>query len=250
MADDDLPQRVERIVTRLAEQLKSGSSLAPEQQQVASRLVNTLTYLPRLKSAQINVAQAELCLEALLAEPPNHKLADGIVADLERRVAIFKSAWKSVWAGRTVASQVLLGVAAHVVIAIVLFAACALATPTWRVWSTESSIAPWVFIGGSLGGLVSLLVRLHDFAVLARWAPEADPRLLFYTGLLKPAVSIVFAFFIWTALKAGIFSLAAINQSAEPHLIAFALAFVAGFSERLAPDIANRTLPPTKPDGA
>jgi hypothetical protein len=97
---------------------------------------------------------------------------------------------------------------------------------------------------------LGLLVRVHDFAILERWAPETDPRLLFYTGFLKPTVGIVFAFFVWTALKAEIFSLPAVNQSAELQLVAFALAFIAGFSERLAPDLANRTLPPMKRDAA
>jgi hypothetical protein len=248
--DDDLPQRLERIATRLSEEAKTGGSLTVEQQQIASRLVNTLPYLSRLKGAQINVAQAEIALEALLAAPPAPHLAEGVVSELERRVDIFKSVWKSVRAGRTVASYLLLGVTAHAVAASVVFVACALASPTWRIWNAPGSIAPWVFVGGSLGGVVSLLVRLHDFAILERWAPETDPRLLFYTGFLKPTVGIVFAFFVWTALKAEIFSLPAINQSAEPQLVAFALAFIAGFSERLAPDIANRTLPPMKRDGA
>ena len=245
--DGDTLKRVERVATRLGEHLRAGKPLT--QQHTASELVNALPYLPRLKNPRINVAQAELALEALLADPPNDKLAHGIVeghGGLTDRVTIFKSTWRSVWEGRTIASHLLLGLAAHLASAAsVFFAVCAFA-PTWRIWSQPSSIVPWVFIGGSLGGVVSLVTRLHDFAVMERWAPEADPRLLFYTGLLKPAASIVFSLFAWTALKAGLFKLAAFDQSADQSVIAFTLAFVAGFSERMAPDIANRARPPVE----
>jgi len=242
MRSDDLDQRIDRMATRLADRLKCGSELSVEQQKTASELVSTLPYLTRLKSANINVMLAELALEALISTPSKQKLAEGIVEELARRRDVFKSVFRSVWEGGTVASSIVLGLMAHVVSASVVFWVCALLVPDWRIWVDENSIWPWVFIGGCVGGVASLLGRLHDFAVMARWAPEADPRLLFYTGLLKPVLSIIFAFFVWTSLKSGIVSLSWVSANTTPESV-FALAFIAGFSERLAPDIANRTVP-------
>lgn len=142
----------------------------------------------------------------------------------------------SIWEGRSVAAQLLLGVACHVLLFILLI----MSFP--RISGLFSNIEPaliWVFVGGALGGITSLLVRLHDFAVMAPWAPETDPKILFFTGLLKPVIGILFALFVWSAFNSGLLSLNL--PTAVQHTSHFycALSFIAGFSERFASDLAN-----------
>jgi len=248
MPSDDTGTRVESLARRVADHIGAGKTLTSEQQVLAQRLLRVLPYLPRLKSASINVAQAEVALEALLATQASDDLARGIVEELEGRVAIFTSVWRSIVAGRTVASQVLLGILGYIVLAAALFLVLCAAIPGWRPWVPTAGTAPWIYLGGSLGGVMSVVIRLQDFALLSRWAPESDPRLLFYTGLLKPAAGVVFAFFAWAALRTGLVAITVTSTAVAPHELAFALAFVAGFSERFAPDIANRTFLPPNPD--
>ncbi len=244
MSEDPLPTRVDAIVTRMRAPLTGSGVPTDEQQKLAARLVNTLPYLQRLKSARVNVAQAEIAADALVKEPPDLLLADGIVADLERRIRIYKSTWRSVFEGRTPASPVVLGLICHVVLAGLLLLSVLATARRWASGSPEAVVLPWVLVGGSAGGLVSLLARLPDFPILARWAPDSDPRLLFYTGLLKPLVSIAFAFFVWAALRIGVVALPMLSSTEEHRIVvAFVVAFIAGFSERLAPDLANRTFP-------
>jgi hypothetical protein len=230
----DLETRIEAVLERIRERLaadEGASSLSEDQQDLAGRLVKTLAYLPRLKNAQVNVGQVEIAVDALLRSEPQLKLAKLIVEDLEHRIAIYKSVVWSVLEGRSPVAQMLLGVVSHVlvlavVVTILLFL---LADKSWL----------WVAIGGAVGGITSLLVRLYDFAVVARWSPEADPKVLFFTGLLKPAIGLVFTLFVWTVFRSGIVELKLV-QSTDLASGIFALAFAAGFSERFAPDLANR----------
>jgi hypothetical protein len=166
----------------------------------------------------------------------------GIIDELEDRVKIYKSAWCSIVAGRTVATQVLLGLVGYLVAAGGLFLLLYALIPDW--WQ---SVASRIYLGGSLGGIMSVVIRIQDIALLSRWAPEADPRLLFYTGLLKPAAGVVFAFFVWAAVRTEFISIT-ITSTLDNSQLAFALAFIAGFTERFAPDIANRTIPPPDRD--
>jgi hypothetical protein len=56
----------------------------------------------------------------------------------------------------------------------------------------ERAHTVWVLVGGALGGLTSLIARLHDFAVMER---EPGGR-LFFTELPKPVPGIVLALVI------------------------------------------------------
>jgi hypothetical protein len=62
---------------------------------------------------------------------------------------------------------------------------------------------------------------------------------LFFTGFFKPIIGTAFALFVFATLKAGLIPLA-IDESVEGLYFFAALAFVSGFSERFAKDIAER----------
>jgi hypothetical protein len=65
----------------------------------------------------------------------------------------------------------------------------------------------------------------------------------FYSGIFRPIIGAAFALLVFFVLKSGIVN-AALAASSDPAVTTsffFAVSFLAGFSERLAPLIVTRT---------
>ncbi|MFM8309309.1 MAG: hypothetical protein ACKN87_20340, partial [Microcystis aeruginosa] len=101
-----------------------------------------------------------------------------------------------------------------------------------------------MWITGTLGGGVSLLTRLQDFDNPKNQKYD-DDLLPLLIGLTKPILGGSFAFFIMLILQSNIFPIQ-IRSSTEDkgndtYLYGLlAMAFVAGFSERLIPDLISQ----------
>lgn len=93
---------------------------------------------------------------------------------------------------------------------------------------------------GALGSFVSVIVRANEFIDREQKA-GLD---LFLVGFFRPIVGMAFAFFLVAVLESGILSgFLAINTVKPDKKIYLyvAIAFVAGFSERLVKDIVGQT---------
>lgn len=233
----DLVGRIDALLQRIAVRMERPEPLTQEVQQCLGQLSTVLPYLPRLKNAEINVAQAELAVRALLSPRPEADLAKAIVNDLLRRKRVYDSAFRSIVYGRTPATFVLLGVLTHaVVLAPVLFGLSRL----FPLAASGAAASVWwvpLAIAGAVGGATSLLARLNTLAGLSRWSSEGDPLQLFYTGLLKPVVGIVAGLFAYAAFSSGLITVHV--PGASPDVFYAALAFLAGFSERFARDLTD-----------
>jgi hypothetical protein len=125
-----------------------------------------------------------------------------------------------------------------------------IATPSQRVY-------PFVILmvmTGTFGGVVSILTRIQQFDNPKTHKYEDDflPVLI---GLVKPILGGSFAFFIFLLLSSGV---SPIELKGKPSTSYFygllTLAFIAGFSERFAPDLISQVEktyapPPTQPMG-
>lgn len=95
------------------------------------------------------------------------------------------------------------------------------------------NVSPWLIIAvgtaGGLGSIVSILTRIQSFAAFA----GTDRRLLWMVGAVRPVIGIAFALFVFAVLQAQILPF---NFVAGPqaNFEFVALAFIAGFSERLS----------------
>lgn len=92
---------------------------------------------------------------------------------------------------------------------------------------------------GALGSAVSVIVRANKFIEQGKEG-QSD---LFFTGFFRPIVGMSFAIFAVALIESGVFS--GIFRIAEREnrnvYLYMAIAFVAGFSERLVEDVVLRT---------
>lgn len=112
----------------------------------------------------------------------------------------------------------------------------------------------WVILAGTLGSVVSILIRIDEF----HNKPYRDPLTPFLLGALKPFIGASFAIFFYALLSSELVIIlpvesnanqprTSVNQPSTSNEInskktffIFAVAFIVGFSERLAKDTINR----------
>lgn len=93
---------------------------------------------------------------------------------------------------------------------------------------------PALIASAFLGGVVSLLSRLREFSRVR----DFDPIFLFWNGLLKPYVGIIFAFFVFAFLKSEF--VPAVKLTADTVPVWWVVGFMSGFSERFTRDIISK----------
>lgn len=113
-----------------------------------------------------------------------------------------------------------------------------------RISPEEKEFIILILMTGTLGGAVSLLTRLKDFDDPKNQKYD-DDFLPFLIGLTKPILGASFAFFILLILNSNISPLEIRGESEDNgngiYLYGLlAMAFVAGFSERLIPDLISQ----------
>lgn len=97
-----------------------------------------------------------------------------------------------------------------------------------------------VACSGAFGSIISLFIRMNDFEE----KEYSNPLILLLTGALKPLIGAIFGLLLCGVLKSGILTIrinAAPDQHKSDELLFCSLAFVVGFSERLAKDVIKRT---------
>ncbi len=203
-----------------------------------AQALGLLAALEQEKEEQLS-ALGEIMLAALLTDPPNLELAAGLRQQLMQALAKRQQRhiWKNIFRPESPAVMVILGLDtllyAFMPLLSLLFA--------WlfdagdQVFGISVTLLFGILLAGGLGSVVSILVRIQDFARIA----QPDPSVLFFTGFFKPVIGMAFALFVFAVIQAGL-----IPVQADPVTDAYfflALAFVAGFSERFARDIADKT---------
>ncbi|NJM17239.1 MAG: hypothetical protein HC815_04370 [Richelia sp. RM1_1_1] len=92
---------------------------------------------------------------------------------------------------------------------------------------------------GALGSAVSIIVRANKFIEQGKTG-QSD---LFFTGFFRPIVGMSFAIFAVALIESGVFSGIFQISARENRTIYLymAIAFIAGFSERLVEDVVLKT---------
>lgn len=218
------------IVERLAASISS--ELSAEIQEELAKLAVVLTDLSSQKNPAL-LHLAQVAVAALTNKPPNLGLAKDIRRALERKAPInFKSLLMAL--RRSSTAQVVFGLSALLYVALPIGY---LITLDFGVRLTflgvNADILSLVVIAGAIGSIVSIMVRIDNFARIK----NAEAIVLFLTGFFKPVIGMSFALFIFAAISSGLLPLSIPKDQA--NLFFAALSFIAGFSERFARDVVS-----------
>jgi hypothetical protein len=186
---------------------------------VQQELAKAAHFLPRLRSpanADL-IPEVEIAVSALLLDPPNLEIAKAANGH------VYWDLWRRSY---TPAVRMLAGVAVlSYLLALLWLLAGAASGGIVLDIPFGSLVGPAIF--GWLGSVASIVTRINKF----RDVP--NPLLV---GATRPVLGAAFGIFIYLALTSGIvtFSQGITNE------FYLALAFVAGFSERLVPDLISQ----------
>jgi hypothetical protein len=184
----------------------------------------------------------ELAVQSLLAKPPNRLLAIRLRESCQETV-LRRTFIRSVLPGNSASTWVVAGMGTMLFFAFIFgtlgFALAAQGADVWHrgTFIGNQHYGWWFFfllpMAGALGSVVSILVRIKDFSEIR----VVNPPALFWTGFFKPIIGASFALFVFTAFAADLIS---VNDHVDGRFLYLTFAFVAGFSERFAPDLVSR----------
>lgn len=218
------------IVERLAASISS--EISAEAQEELAKLAIVLTDLNGQQNTSL-AHLAQVAVAALTSTPPNLSLARDIREELERKAPINIRAIIMALR-RSSTAQVVCGLSSLLYVALPIGYLITLdfgVRPTFL--GINADILSLVVISGAIGSIVSIMVRIDDFARIK----NVEAIVLFLTGFFKPVIGMSFALFIFAAISSGLLPLSIPKEQA--NLFFAALSFLAGFSERFARDVMS-----------
>jgi len=223
----------ERLIAELGKRL--GAGMKDDAQKEAAALIALISDLAYEEFTEF-FPLAKVAVDAVTATPPNLTLAARIRKDIRLRTNLLLRPVLFLRTGHP-AVQVILGLSTNLYLAIPIALLLLPQAVSGSLFpGTHDHTFVLVGVAGAVGSIVSMLVRIQDFD-----NEQAEHRaILFFTGFFKPVIGIASALFMVIVLEAGLIPLGI--EDADRRVFFFlALAFVAGFSERLASDIVSRT---------
>ena len=235
--DEALSEIHDQIATALATLNNGDRALASN---IQRELAHLLALLPHVAASgdHLLIGSVRLALASLLGSHPNVVFARNTRLHVAQRLGIYPSLRWALMSSPIPAVRVMTGLLIVVALAIPLAALTVflLRAHLEHLNSPTLDLDDFILFGivGAAGSVVSIMVRIDEFN---RWPP--DPSILFFTGLFKPIIGYFFAIFVVLVLNSGIMQ---VGLAEERQIYFFmATSFIAGFSERLARDIATQT---------
>jgi hypothetical protein len=235
---EEVSKRLSALISSVRQKLKPG--LDKSLQAELAALLNLLPELDNSYHVRL-IPLVEIAVQSLLSEKPNLPLAEGIRKGIEKNVQ--RSPLAMIVRGGSPPARVIRGLGTLLIVfPLIALAAVLLRLVPGLLAEYEILLGPnaklvWlVALAGAVGSVVSIMVRIQEYEPLT----NTDPTILFLIGFFKPIVGIAFALFVFATLNSGLIPVAVDSTLAEAVYFYTALAFVSGFSERYAKDIAAR----------
>ena len=220
--DPGFERRLDELYRRVRE-LPPGSD--EETQDELGLLLQLLPAVERTGDCAL-LHNIEIAVQSLLANPPNRLVAIRLREAAQQRI-IRRSFLRSILPGNSASTWVISGLAALLYFAIPFTVAIVMLLDLGD-WGFAIAIA----IAGAIGSVISILVRISDFSEIRILNPPA----LFWTGFFKPVIGAAFALFVFVAFESQLVN---VNEGVDHQFMYLTLGFVAGFSERFAPDLVS-----------
>jgi hypothetical protein len=224
------PMKLEALTSLVKDKLKPDLD-EPLQEEIAA-LLNLIPELDNSYQERF-IPLVEIAALSLLSETPNITLAKRIREGIEQ--SVHRSPLAAVVRGRgSPPTRVILGLGTLLYFFIPLLIILLGALTGNDIFGIRSSPLTPVAIAGAVGSVVSIMIRIQDFESFR----NSDPSLSFFTGFFKPIIGTAFALFVFMTLNSGLIPVTVRTTNSQCFFMA--LAFVSGFSERFAKDIATR----------
>lgn len=228
----EIPCRLSRVI-HYVENAKD--DLDGESQTTLSELILVMSHIETSGNPYLAWA-AEVAAIALCSTPKKPKLARELVKKIKNRIRLYQ------WLGSpSVAVAFGLSLFFYLLAPFSLLIVDQVRHIDFEeLLGTSLGMLLLVSLAGALGSIVSVLIRVQNPSFKSKvWEPIPSV----FTGLFKPIVGVAFAIFVFAIFNSGIIPVDIMGPDNGPKENAFflAVAFVAGFSERFAKDIAKGT---------
>jgi|SRR5271166_2778366 len=212
--------RSQAIIAQINTKLNS-STTDPVQQELAGLLLLLDT---AKKQDDDMIGLIEVAVNALFSEQPNLALAKTLRREITRRLRASRPSFGPTYLA--------FGLFFFAYGAIPAFLAACFYFKQAKVLGLPSEMVLAVAIAGACGSIASILQRIQDFR-----GKVDDRTVLIFQGFFKPILGLLFALFVFFVIEGNLIP---ITHTEGTELYFFiALAFVCGFSERFASDIAS-----------
>lgn len=226
-----------RIYDGIAERLDL--TLDDDVQYELARLLSIAQQAQTKNLGQV-VAEAQVAMQGLLRESPKLQFARTVRYRLEMELLRnngVATRYLVSWTGGNPVAIVGMGVLLTCIIGLIKHILLPYLPDGFasRILPGEGDALLALSAAAFLGGVVSLLSRLREFSRLR----DFDPIFLFWNGLLKPYVGIIFAIFVFAFLKSEF--VPAVKLGSDTIHIWWVVGFLSGFSERFTRDIISKS---------
>ena len=249
--DQEFDKKSAQVQAYVSKQLAARNEISQEAQKelaCAVRLIGDLstTDKPWIRKNLQLLGSIDTALKATLKEPPQLEYARRTRKYVHRRVhpIIGAGLWESLKRSMKTspAAVVVVGlVVTFVVLTFVPLISRGLDLSSLTI-GTFLNINPSVLlligVVGALGSIASIMLRIRDSDFEA-YTGGGDPWPWLFFGLFKPIIGALFALFVFAVIKSGLLPVE-VTDATEGWFIV-AIAFIAGFSERFAPNILSST---------
>jgi hypothetical protein len=228
-------ERIDLLLARIRDEQHPG--LDKDVQREMASLVEFLPEVERSATARILIGTIETAVAALLMEPPNLLLAQKLRCQAENTVRIYRGPFEHVWRSSAPTSNVVTGLALGLALGgVAFFVLVPGLAPKATLIGIDVQTLLVLGFAGVVGSVVSIMVRIEQFA----GRTDVPRSVLLLNGLFKPIIGLAFALFVYGLLNAGLVVVNIPETSSARSFFFLVLAFLAGFNERLAPDLAQR----------
>ncbi len=227
---------------RIVENKIDAENIDDEVQVEMAIVLSLLAKMEKSGSVGDNKRYLELALKSLASERPKLSFVRGLRTELELNSEMYSHGlprFIKMIAGPTPLSAMIAGLATTLIMSPLVYAILIFLFSEHL--QNYFDVATFSVLSGAafLGGIVSLLSRLEEFAALRLY----NPNLIFLTAYFKPFIGVALTIVVYAIFDLGLIQISGFNTDGaaadKQFLLVWVIGFLCGFSERFTRDIVG-----------